>query len=63
MVLLRQPGTEGGEATGEGGGPGDGDLLTQLAAEIQFPDTEKLIEHGLEAMTAMRQSEILLGAK
>ena len=38
-------------------------LLTQLAEEIEFPDTEKLIEHGREAMLEMRQAEILLGTK
>ena len=39
------------------------ELLTGLAEEIQFPDTDKMIEHGREAMLEMRQSEILLGAK
>ena len=39
------------------------ELLTQLAQEIGFPDTEKMIEHGRDAMLEMRQSEILLGVK
>ena len=39
------------------------DLLTQLAEEIQFPDTDKMIEHGREAMLEMLQAEILLGTK
>jgi hypothetical protein len=38
-------------------------LLTRLAEEIRFPDTEKFIEHGREAMLEMLQSEILLGVK
>lgn len=38
-------------------------LLTQLAEEIRFPDTDKLIEHGHDAMRDMRRSEILLGVK
>lgn len=39
------------------------ELLTQLAEEIQFPDTAKMIEHGREAMLEMLQAEILLGTK
>lgn len=38
-------------------------LLTQLAEEVQFPDVDKLIQHGLEAMEEMRTAEILLGVK
>jgi len=38
-------------------------LLGKLAAEIQYPDTGKLIEHGLDAMQRMRKVEILLGVK
>lgn len=38
-------------------------LLTRLAQEIQFPDVDKLIQHGLEAMEEMRTAEILLGVK
>lgn len=38
-------------------------LLKKLATEIQYPDTEKLIEHGLDAMERMRKTEILLGVK
>lgn len=38
-------------------------LLVQLAAELQYPDASRLIEHGLEAMVSMRNAEILLGVK
>lgn len=38
-------------------------LLTRLAKEISYPDTDKLIEHGLQAMEEMRSAEILLGVK
>ncbi|MDE0755344.1 MAG: putative DNA-binding domain-containing protein [Woeseiaceae bacterium] len=39
------------------------DLLTTLAAEIQHPDPETLIPHGLDAMQQMLSAEILLGVK
>lgn len=38
-------------------------LLTQLAGEISFPDTDKLIAHGHDAMQEMRDAEILIGVK
>lgn len=38
-------------------------LLTNLAAEIQYPDPKSLISHGLVAMERMREAEILLGVK
>ncbi len=38
-------------------------LLSRLAAEIRFPDTDKLIEHGQEAMQQMRDAEIIIGVK
>jgi len=38
-------------------------LLTRLAGELKYPDADKLIEHGLEAMEEMRNAEILLGVK
>ncbi len=38
-------------------------LLTRLASELEFPDTEKFLEHGHDAMREMRQAEILLGVK
>jgi hypothetical protein len=36
-------------------------LLTALATEIGFADTDKFIEHGLQAMEQMRKAEILTG--
>lgn len=39
------------------------ELLSALANEINFPDTEKLIGHGLDAMEQMRQAEIIIGVK
>jgi hypothetical protein len=39
------------------------DLLTKLGAELQYPEIDKLIEHGLAAMEEMRNVEILLGVK
>jgi len=38
-------------------------LLRKLAKESGFPDEEKLIGHGLEAMEQMRAAEILIGVK
>lgn len=38
-------------------------LLTRLAGELKYPDTGKLIQHGLDAMEEMRNAEILLGVK
>lgn len=38
-------------------------LLTQLGEELNYPDTDKLIQHGLAAMLEMRDVEILLGVK
>ena len=38
-------------------------LLTRLAGEIDYPDADKLVEHGLDAMEQMRDAEILLGVK
>jgi len=39
------------------------ELLRRLAAEINYPDTASLIEHGALAMEQMRAAEILLGVK
>jgi len=39
------------------------DLVINLAAEIQYPDPDALIPHGLEAMQQMLSAEILLGVK
>lgn len=39
------------------------DLVTNLAAEIQYPDPDALIPHGLDAMQQMLSAEILLGVK
>ncbi len=39
------------------------DLITTLATEIQYPDAEALIPHGLDAMQQMLAAEILLGVK
>jgi hypothetical protein len=39
------------------------ELLTELAGELHYPDTTRLIEHGLKAMENMRDAEILLGVK
>ena len=39
------------------------ELLTNLADEINFPDGEKLIEHGHEAMQQMQAAGILIGVK
>ena len=39
------------------------ELLLKLAEEINYPDTEALVEHGAQAMQQMRQAEILLGTK
>ncbi|MGI9203425.1 MAG: HvfC family RiPP maturation protein [Woeseiaceae bacterium] len=39
------------------------ELLTKLAVEIQYPDPEALIQHGLTAMRQMLDAEILLGVK
>lgn len=39
------------------------ELLHALAEEISFPDTEKLVAHGHEAMQEMRDAEILIGVK
>jgi len=39
------------------------ELLLKLADEINYPDSDKLIQHGLDAMQQMRQTEILLGTR
>jgi hypothetical protein len=39
------------------------ELLLKLAAEINYPAAETLLEHGAEAMQQMRRAEILLGTK
>jgi len=39
------------------------ELLKTLAAEIQYPDPDALIPHGLDAMQQMLAAEILLGVK
>lgn len=38
-------------------------LLTRLGAELNYPEMDKLIEHGLNAMEQMREVEIVLGVK
>lgn len=37
------------------------ELLLTLAEEMNYPDADALLAHGLEAMEEMRRSEILLG--
>lgn len=44
------------QATGE-------TLLRGLAAEIDYPDTDALLEHGRQALEEMRQLEILTGTR
>ena len=39
------------------------ELLHKLAAEINYPDSGALIEHGAIAMQQMRQAEILVGVR
>jgi len=39
------------------------ELLGELAAEIDFPDVRKMIEHGRQALQQMRAAEILVGVK
>jgi hypothetical protein len=39
------------------------ELLLKLADEINYPDVEALLQHGLDAMQQMRQTEILLGTR
>ena len=39
------------------------ELLLKLADEINYPDTEAMVEHGAAAMQQMREAEILLGTK
>ncbi|MEX2495502.1 MAG: putative DNA-binding domain-containing protein [Woeseia sp.] len=39
------------------------ELLLQLAAEIQYPDSAALVAHGHQAMQEMRASGILLGTR
>ena len=39
------------------------ELLHKLAAEINYADSEALVEHGAIAMQQMRQAEILLGVR
>lgn len=36
-------------------------LLLDLATEMHYPQPEALVQHGVDAMEQMRQSEILLG--
>ena len=38
-------------------------LLRKLAAEINYPDTDAFIMHGLSAMQEMRSLDILIGAR
>ena len=38
-------------------------LLIRLAAQINYPDVDKFIEHGRDTMEQMRGAEILLGVK
>ncbi|MEX2123944.1 MAG: putative DNA-binding domain-containing protein [Woeseia sp.] len=39
------------------------DLLLRLAEEINYPDADTLVRHGLQAMDDMRRSGILLGVR
>jgi hypothetical protein len=39
------------------------ELLNSLAREINFPDADKLVVHGHEAMQQMLDAEILIGVK
>ena len=38
-------------------------LLRKLAAKINYPDADALVEHGAAALREMRELEILLGAR
>ncbi len=38
-------------------------LLRKLAADINYPETDAFIEHGLSAMQEMRTLDILIGAR
>ncbi|MCH8070752.1 MAG: putative DNA-binding domain-containing protein [Proteobacteria bacterium] len=39
------------------------ELLLKLAQEINYPDVEALVRHGVETMQQMRLAEILLGSR
>lgn len=39
------------------------ELLLKLADEIDYPDSDTLVRHGLDAMQQMCQAEILLGTR
>ena len=39
------------------------ELLRQLAARINYPDTDALVAHGAAALQEMRQLEILAGTR
>jgi hypothetical protein len=38
-------------------------LLRQLAAKINYPDADALVEHGAVALREMRQLDILAGTR
>jgi hypothetical protein len=37
------------------------EVLTDLARELEYPDSDALVRHGSEAMRQMRNAEVLLG--
>ena len=39
------------------------ELLANLAAEIGYGDSDRLVDHGLDAMRRMREAEIIIGVK
>lgn len=39
------------------------ELLEKLAQELEYPDTQALIQHGESAMLEMRNAEIILGVR
>jgi hypothetical protein len=51
------------ELIGENQSASGRQLLENLANEIGFPDVDKFVEHGLEAMQQMRDAEIIVGSR
>ena len=49
------------EMVGENDSKSGRQLLEELAADIDFPDTEKFIAHGADALQQMRDAEIIIG--
>jgi hypothetical protein len=49
------------EMVGENESASGRQLLEELAEEISFPDREKFVAHGAQALRQMREAEILVG--